>query len=193
MSKDEVRGTCTVLYGGSFDPPHCAHVMVVSYLLTCTDATDVWVIPCFEHALGKKHPVPFDARMAMCKLAFAPFGSAVSVIDVEARLPKPSYSVDTVRHLVATHPERTFRFAVGSDIVNERHLWKDFDDIVKLAPLVVLARQGVPFESPPLTPLFPDVSATAIRNDLVHGRDVSDRVPRDVLALIQRNGWYADQ
>ncbi len=190
MSETNRPNHSTILFGGSFDPPHCAHVMVVSYLLSCTDASEVWVVPCFDHALGAKRSLPFEARIDMCRLAFAPFGQAVRVIDVEARLPRPSYSVDTVRHLTAAHPDRQFRFAVGTDIWNERHRWKEFDALSQLAPLVILARQGAAADVATRGPQFPAISATAIREDLRLGRDVSDRVPCAVLDLIRRNHWY---
>ena len=40
------------VYGGSFDPPHIAHVLVAAWALSMGDVDAVLVLPTLEHALG---------------------------------------------------------------------------------------------------------------------------------------------
>ncbi len=175
------------LFGGSFDPPHCAHVMAVSYVLSCTPCREAWVVPVFRHAFDKD-TAPFADRLAMCRSAFAPFGRRVRVLDIERRLPAPSYTVQTLRHLARRHPGTRFHLVVGTDILAETHRWREFDQVVTLASLLVLAR-GAP-DPRAVGPTFPAVSSTAIRADLAAGRDVSALVPSAVLDRIVRRGLY---
>lgn len=176
------------VFGGSFDPPHCAHLMAVAYALTCTPCRVALVIPCFEHAFDKHAAAPFRTRLRMCRAAFAPFGRRVRVLDVEQRLPRPSYTVQTLRHLREHHPEWRLHLVIGSDILPETPRWRDFDQVRQLADLIVLAR-GAPHPQA-IGPVFPPVSSTALRQAIRDGRPIDDLVPASVLALALREGCY---
>jgi nicotinate-nucleotide adenylyltransferase len=158
-------------------------------VLSCTPCREVWVLPVFDHAFGKDS-APFRARLAMCRAAFACFGRRVRVLDVEARLPRPSYTVQTLRHLHAAHPEADFTLVLGSDIPSETRRWRDFPEIRRLADLLVLPRTGAPDGSATAAPPFPDISSTAIREALTLGQDVSAQVPANVLRIVEREGLY---
>ena len=179
----------TAVFGGSFDPPHCVHVMAVGYALTCTPCQDAWVIPCYTHAFGKEM-ASFQNRLDMCQTAFSVYGKRVRVLDVESRLPPPSYTVQTLRHLVDTHPGRLFRLVIGSDVLPETSLWKEWDEVKRIAPPIVMQRVGAPTAAEALTPLFPDVSSTDIRHRLAREQPVDDLVPDSVLHLIRDRRLY---
>jgi nicotinate-nucleotide adenylyltransferase len=175
--------------GGSFDPPHCAHVMAMSYVLSCTPCMHALVVPVYRHAFDK-HLTAFGTRLAMCRAAFAPFGRRVRVLDVESRLPVPSFTVQTLRFLSGQLPDAELHLVVGTDILAEAHRWHAFDEVRRLARLLVLPRAGASPESA-TGPVFPDISSSAIRADVAAGRDVSDRVPAGALAIVRRKGLYA--
>lgn len=179
----------TAFFGGSFDPPHCGHVMVVAYLLTCTEVRDVFVVPCYRHAFGKVS-APFEHRFEMCRAAFQPFGRKVRVLDVEAALPAPSFTVQTLRYLIDKYPKRKFTLVVGSDILPETPSWRNWEELTSLAEILVLRREG--FEDPPDArgPRFPEVSSTAIRQALARGEAVAGLVPTAVLKIINDLGLY---
>lgn len=178
----------TAFFGGSFDPPHCGHVMVVSYVLSCTECEEVFVVPCFTHAFGK--PLSrFEARLEMARSAFALFQDKVMVLDIEAYLPTPSYTVRTMEKLIATYPDREFFLVVGSDILGEIEKWQDFSKIKRMASLLVLRRKG--YENlGGCGPLFPEVSSSEIKQRLSRGEDVSDLVPKGVIKIIRKWGLY---
>jgi nicotinate-nucleotide adenylyltransferase len=71
-----------LVYGGSFDPPHIAHVLSVAYALAVEPFERVIVVPVCEHAFPKR-PAPFEHRARMCELAFADF-PRVEVSRIEA-------------------------------------------------------------------------------------------------------------
>lgn len=179
----------TAVFGGSFDPPHCAHVLAVAYLLTCTGHREVFVVPCFRHAFGKE-PAPFRERLRLCRAAFRPFGRRVRVLDVEAHLPAPSYTVQTLRHLVGAFPDRAFTLVVGADILPETPAWREWDEVARLARVLVLRREGFPDPPGSRGPRFPAVSSTAIREALQAGGDASGLVPESVLDTIFKRKLY---
>ena len=64
------------ILGGAFDPPHLGHSMIVSIALSKLNCGDLWILPCYESAFGKKMNT-FEHRYEMCKKAFNIFDSGV--------------------------------------------------------------------------------------------------------------------
>ncbi|MBP7125476.1 nicotinate-nicotinamide nucleotide adenylyltransferase [Myxococcota bacterium] len=176
------------IFGGSFDPPHVAHVMAVAWALSCTPCRQVLVLPCYEHPLGKQGS-PFEARVAMARAAFRPFGHRAHVSMLEARLPRPSFTIQTVRRLVALNPGTRFHLLLGTDILDEQDHWRSFDELMRLAPPFWLARGGP--DPRAHSPVLPAVSSTEIRSALLRGEDVSNRVPLSVLEEVRRWRLYS--
>lgn len=175
------------VFGGSFDPPHICHVLACHYALAMAELDKVVVIPCYRHPLGKTM-APYEDRLEMCRLAFADLGGSLEVSDIESRLGEVSYTIDTLRALAGEHPGAQWRLIVGSDILDEASRWKDFGEIQRAAPLLVLPRgASAPSESPFQ---FPDLSSTAIRDALSRGEASSETVPRRVLDFVKSRSLY---
>lgn len=181
------------VYGGSFDPPHVAHVLAAAYLLSCSDVERVLVVPVFDHALDKEL-TPFEERVAMCELAFGSM-NGVEVSRVEETLGTPSYTLRMLEKLAAERPAERLRLVVGADVLFERHKWHAFDRIAAAFDPIVLGRVG--FEHPEAPrPVLPDVSSTRIRALLGKARtaeeerELEDVVPRRVLRHIRERGLY---
>lgn len=78
--------------GGSFDPPHCGHVLLAAYALSVAPIDGVLVVPAFSHPFGKRM-APFAQRLEMARLAYGVLDpSRVKVNDLEASLAPPSYT-----------------------------------------------------------------------------------------------------
>jgi nicotinate-nucleotide adenylyltransferase len=134
----------TGLLGGSFNPPHIAHVLVAAWALASGEVGEVWVFPSGGHPFGKEL-APFDDRMEMCRRAFACFGPRARVLDLErpaSGAPRVHYSIDTLRALAAAHPDRRWRWIMGSDTLAEADRWREFDALTRLAPPLVVPRAG---------------------------------------------------
>ncbi|HVJ22212.1 MAG TPA: nicotinate-nicotinamide nucleotide adenylyltransferase [Polyangiaceae bacterium] len=178
-----------LFFGGSFDPPHVAHVLCVTYALSVGEFERVLVVPVFEHAFGKRL-CPFEERVKMCELAFS-LVPRVEVCRVEAELASPSYTLTTLEHLGRQHPDWRLRLLVGSDVLGDTSKWYRFDDVARLAPPFVVSRAGFGQQG-----LLPDVSSTRVRELLaVRGRPEVDEelarlVPRTVLEAIDARGLY---
>ena len=178
------------VYGGSFNPPHVAHVLAAAYVLSCRELDVVVVVPTFQHPFAKSL-VSFEDRIAMCRLAFRDL-ARVEVSPIEAELGGESRTVRTLEHLQEAHPEWRMRLIVGADVVHELDRWWSPERVKALAPPLVLGRLGVApppgFESAPC--VLPEVSSTAIRAALAAGRAPDDLVPRAVLQYARARGLY---
>lgn len=196
------------LFGGSFNPPHVAHVLMVGWALSVGDVDEVWAIPTGGHPFGKDL-APFADRVEMCRLAFGCFGGRVRVLDVEAE-DRKHYSVDTVRRLARENPDLQWRWVIGSDALAQSAEWKDFDELRRLAPLLVIERRGHRTPGAGADPgvekreeatasefSLPDVSSTSIREALAAGTDdAGDRetietlLPHNVGVYIRKHRLY---
>lgn len=181
------------VYGGSFDPPHVGHVLAAHYVLSVGLAHRVLVVPVFQHAL-EKPLTPFELRMEMCRRAFGS-DERITVSDIEQTLPRPSYTLATLQRLHQLFPDEELRLLVGADVLPEAPRWYRFDEVQRLAPLIVLGRAGVENgEAPPA--VLPDVSSTEARTwwqkeTSVESRRKRERlIPSRVRELIEAQGLY---
>jgi nicotinate-nucleotide adenylyltransferase len=183
----------TAIYGGSFDPPHIAHVLSASYVLSVGEVDRVIVVPVFHHAFEKRLS-PFPHRLEMCRVAFEGIAH-VFVSDLEGQLPSPNFTVNTVKALGERYPDDSFRLIVGADVLADTEHWHRFEELTKIAPLVVLGRQG--FDAPGAPPaILPDVSSSEARTWFQEpaGEEQIRRqmafIPAKVREVIEREGLY---
>ena len=179
------------LYGGSFNQPHVGHVLAAAYLTSVAGFERVLVVPVFEHAFDKQL-APFEQRVALCRMAFSRLAD-VEVSSIERELAAPSYTVTTIRALLAQHPDWRMRVVVGADVLPEIERWHAADELQRLAPLYILGRRGVAGHDAP-TALLPEVSSSEIRawcsrasnND----PELARLLPATVLESIRAWGLY---
>jgi nicotinate-nucleotide adenylyltransferase len=185
---ESVAERCVGIFGGSFNPPHVAHVLAVTYALSTAPIDEILVVPVFRHPFAKDL-TPFDDRLEMCRLAFG-WLPRVSVSAVERDLGGDSLTLRTVEHLAAQHPTWALRLIVGSDVLPDLPKWHRFDRIAEIAPPLVLDRAG--FSGAPDRVLLPDLSSTFVRSVLASGDDGAARrtLPRAVLEYIAARGLY---
>jgi nicotinate-nucleotide adenylyltransferase len=179
------------LLGGSFDPPHVAHVMAAWWVKATQEVDEVWLLPAWTHAFGKAL-APFADRVAMCRLAVKGLrGVKVSTAERDLRDdPLAGRTVRVLEHLRERHPGTGFALVVGSDILRETGEWYRWDRVQRLARLIVVGREGYPDGVQPGAPLLPRVSSTDIRARLGRGSEVGALVPREVVAYARRRRLY---
>ena len=177
------------VFGGSFNPPHHCHVLAVGLALSSGEVDRVLVLPTHVHPFDKPL-ASFDDRLEMCRRAFAVFGARVEVSALEAQLPTPSYTVDTLRHLAEDRPEAKLRLLLGTDLLAEVDRWKAFDGVLTLAPPLWIGRDGTAAGDVIFPFRLPDVSSTEIRRRLGTGSAAQGLIPGAVLEYIRDAGLY---
>ncbi|MAQ19547.1 MAG: nicotinate (nicotinamide) nucleotide adenylyltransferase [Sandaracinus sp.] len=183
------------VYGGSFDPPHVAHVLVACWARVSGDVDRVLVVPTFEHAFGKRS-APYEDRVTMCERAFGLVaGCEVSRIEEELGA---SRTLPVLQALHERHPGARFRLVIGTDILPDTPKWHRWDEVARLAPPLVVGRAG--HEPPadllaehgldalPLT--MPELSSTEVRRRLGAGESVTGMVPTAVAEYVRDRGLY---
>ncbi|MHB8417302.1 MAG: nicotinate-nicotinamide nucleotide adenylyltransferase [Myxococcales bacterium] len=180
------------LLGGSFNPPHLAHVLCAAQILSLREPDELWIVPAVRHPFGKPL-APYADRLAMAELAIAPLGPRVRVSRAEeaaAAAGSRGTTVELLRHLRAVRPGDHFLLVVGSDILLEKDRWARFDEVTQLADLTVVNRSGFPAVPGAGAPL-PGVSSTDIRDRLARGMSVEGLVPASVGRYLIERTLYA--
>jgi len=187
------------LFGGSFNPPHVAHLIVAEIARDQFGLDEVWWIPNATPP-HKSHDelAAVEDRLAMTRRAIAD-NPAFRLCDIEVRRSGVSYTVETLRALQEQHPDTDFGLLLGSDSLDYFAEWHRPDEIADRVPLVVYKRPGVidevaaprfanhvRFVSAPVM----EVSGTEIRSRCRKGRSIRYLVPDAVRTYIDDNGLY---
>ncbi|MEI6340470.1 MAG: nicotinate (nicotinamide) nucleotide adenylyltransferase [Verrucomicrobiota bacterium] len=186
------------LYGGSFDPVHWGHVLVARAALEELELDRVVFIPAARSPFKPSAaPAPDTQRLRWLRLALA--GEPRFVIDdVELRRGGTSYTVDTVRAVLARHPGARLAWLIGADHVPTLPQWREAAELARLVEFVVIPRPGSPVAPAPAPfrvrelrgwPL--SVSSSEIRDRVRAGLAVAHLVPPHVAEAIRESGAYA--
>ncbi|MFO1338144.1 MAG: nicotinate-nucleotide adenylyltransferase [Burkholderiaceae bacterium] len=189
------------VFGGSFDPPHLAH-LALARVASDTLGLDelLWLPAGSPWQKGGHTRASGVQRAAMLRLLVD--GEPGFVVDPrELHRPGPSYTADTLRELSAEHPGAALFLVIGADQLGRLDTWHDAATIVRLSMLAVAAREGQAVQPPaawagqPLTwrelPLPRiDISATEVRRRLAAGEPVSPLVGDAVAGYIDQQHLY---
>ncbi|MFP4228746.1 MAG: nicotinate (nicotinamide) nucleotide adenylyltransferase [Salinivenus sp.] len=187
------------LFGGSFNPPHLAHLVVAEVVRDQFALDQVWWIP---NATPPHKPdealARVDDRLAMTRAA-TDDNLAFQVCDIEVKRAGVSYTVETVRALQEQHPDTDFGLIIGSDSLDHFPEWHRPDEIAERVDLIVYKRPGVIDAVP--EPRFAnqvryaaapvmEISGTEVRARRRAGRSIRYLVPEAVREYIEANDLY---
>lgn len=194
------------IFGGSFNPPHKAHLKIAREFSSLLSVDKMLIIPTFvaPHK-AIKYFVSAQDRLNMCRLLFSDEGFSVS--DIEIKREGKSYTIDTLEILGKEYPEAKFYLIIGSDMLLSFHLWYRYRDILKKCTLCVMTREdeidcdemlsyaentlGLSESEIVLSPApATEMSSTQIREKLSAGEDVSDCLSDEVIEYIKEKGLY---
>ena len=184
-----MAGDVIAVLGGTFDPPHAAHLAVARLVLVRSDSSRVLLVPCIRHPFGKA-AAPFEHRLAMCRLLADEAGAGVEASDIEGRLDLSGRTIDMLEALARENEGARLRMVIGADILLERDRWHGFDEIAALAEPIHVARAGYRAH-PASVPAPAPISSTEVRRLLASGRRPAELVPASVLEYIEKHGLYA--
>jgi nicotinate-nucleotide adenylyltransferase len=183
------------VFGGTFDPPHDAHVALARAALESLDLDEVRWIPAGQPWQKTRAITPAVHREAMVRLAIE--GEPRFVLDrTELEREGPSYMLDTVR---ALRGRGDLFLVIGADQYAQLHTWRGWKELLGLVTLAVANRPGAattvhadvqrtPHRAVPL-PLL-DISATDIRARAARGQSLDGLVPPAVARYIESHALY---
>lgn len=187
----------TGLLFGSFNPVHIGHLIIAQYLQQFTDLEEVWLV------VSPRNPLkPVDGlldeneRLKMTHLAVDD-NQTIKVCDVEFTLPRPSYTIDTLKKLESDNPQRQFVIIAGTDIFSDFKQWKDWQMLLDNFSFYIYNRPDydpVEFVSHSSVKIFRapllQISSTFIRNALKNQKNVSYMLPEKVWSYLTEMGFY---
>jgi nicotinate-nucleotide adenylyltransferase len=193
------------LLGGTFNPPHVAHLVCAQEAYVGLELDRVVWIPVFEPPHKEVEAEPgVEHRIALCQAAVGD-DPRFEVSRIEADVPGRSYTVDTLRRLHESSPEDELTFIVGGDMAHALPTWHEPEAVLALATLGVAEREGVRrndiaerlsglagadrirfFDMPRL-----DISSSMIRRRVANGHPIRYLVPDAVASYISEQGLYA--
>ncbi|MGB0416225.1 MAG: nicotinate (nicotinamide) nucleotide adenylyltransferase [Coraliomargarita sp.] len=187
------------LYGGAFDPVHCAHLTIAELALQSGLVEEVVFIPAAQSPLKRHGPIASDReRLSMLELATANTPK-LRVDDYELNKGGMSYSVQTAQHFRERYPQARLFWVVGADQFEQLDRWRSIEELCQLVEFLVFARPGSSLERPEMgerlryqvldAPLMPQ-SSTEIRHRLTAGESLEEWLPEAVEAFISQHGVY---
>ncbi|WPJ96395.1 nicotinate (nicotinamide) nucleotide adenylyltransferase [Coraliomargarita algicola] len=186
------------LYGGSFDPVHCAHLHVARSALEHLQLDQVIFIPAAQSPLKTNTTTASDAqRIEMLRLATAE-ESRFAVDTSEIERGGTSYTIDTVRAFCSKQPDTQLYWIIGADQFELLPKWHQIEEIARRLTFAVLRRPGHTIATSAVpglkyiaieAPLMAH-SSSGIRVRLAAGRTTEDLLPASVEAFISSHGLY---
>ncbi len=189
------------IYGGTFDPPHNAHIKLARFALEKLSLDLIYIVPAKGHALKNNEDItPAEIRFELVESAFAD-EKKIRVSRIELDGPETSYTIETLEQFAEYENlgQAELYYLIGADNIMELHLWKQPDKIFKLATLVVLRRSGYQNFRPQfrfsgevefLDSPYYNISSTEIRKRIRNGQSVRHLLPKSVHNLIEQYRLY---
>ncbi len=127
------------IFGGSFDPPHIAHIALAKHAVEQFELAELRIVPTGDPWHKDRTLTPSPHRLAMTRLAFAEVQQAV-VDPREIDREGATYTVDTLEELKAETPEADLYLFIGADQAHAFKTWHRWQEILALATVVVADR-----------------------------------------------------
>ena len=173
----------TGLFGGSFNPIHNGHIALAQAVLRQCQLDEVWLMVSPQNPLKRNDSDLLDdaLRFEMAQKALEGV-EGVQACDYEFRLPKPSYTWNTLQHLSADYPDREFVLLIGGDNWAHFQRWRHWKDILWHHRIIAYPRDQ--YLGTINVPLL-DVSSTEIRERVRQGLSIDGLVPTAIVKLVQ--------
>ena len=204
-----------LLYGGTFDPPHNGHLNNLRAAAARVQPDKVVVMPAGLSPFKQRTSAPGALRLEMCSCFHALEGQgSIPQLEVsgweiaQAAAGNRNYTVLTVEKLSREYPGAQLYLAIGSDMLLSFDGWHRWQDILRLAHLVVTSRnvgdapelhaKARQLDATGARILFAPVQAlpmasSALRARLAAGEECEAELPETVRAVIRREKLYKEE
>ena len=184
------------LYFGSFNPVHVGHLIIANHILNTEILDEVWFVVSpqnpFKNAAGLLNE---QHRLTLVKIAIEG-ESKLKASNIEFKMPKPSYTIDTLISLEEKYPLHNFSIILGSDGYQNIEKWKNYKQIIINYNIYIYLRpsfevridlpNNIKIVSAPLL----EISSTQIRKNIKEGKSIRYLVTDEVMKEIELKGYY---
>ena len=185
------------LFFGSFNPIHSGHLILANYIVEYTKMKELWFVVSPQNPFKESSSLlPEIHRFAMVDRAIEG-DDRFKASNIEFNLPKPSYTTDTLAHLVDKYPNYKFSLIMGEDNLTHLHKWKNAENLVHNHDIYVYPRSGAKpgkfnesknihlLDAPQV-----EISASFIRKAIKSKKDISWFLPIGAWKYIDEMGFY---
>ena len=177
----------TGIFFGSFNPIHIGHLIIANTMLERVGLDKIMFIVSPQNPLKEKsNLLPEYDRLEMVRRAVYE-NPSFELSDIEFKMPRPSYTIDTLSYLYDKYPERKFSVIIGQDNLEQLPKWKNYEKILEYYPLLVYPRahsqktnlddhKRIQMIEAPII----EISASFIRDNIKKGLSVKYLVPQEV-------------
>ena len=186
------------IFSGTFNPIHSGHLMLANYMSEFTFLDEVWLLVTPHNPLKEKNDIlDEDIRLKMTEMALGEYDK-LKVSDFEFKLPRPSYTIQTLDALTKEYPDSKFTLIIGGDSWLDFHRWKDYERLRSEYNILIYPRLGgevvIPEEFKRNVHLvnapIVEVSSTFIRDSIKEGKNMRAFVPSRTYDFIEENSLY---
>ncbi len=184
------------LYFGSFNPIHVGHLIIANHLVNENIIDELWFVVSPQNPFKNSASLLNEQhRLNMVKIAIEN-EAHLKASNIEFKLPKPSYTINTLTYLAEKYPTHQFQIVMGSDGFQNLNKWKNAEAIIKSYPILIYKRPG--FEITEThganirllnAPLL-EISSTHIRELIRKKKSISYLVTEAVKSEIESNNYY---
>lgn len=187
----------TGLFFGSFNPIHVGHTIIANYMVEYGNIDELWFVVTPHNPLKKRSNLLDDyQRLELVNRAIKN-DYRFKASDIEFRLPKPSYTINTLTYLKEKYPTREFFPIIGSDNYSNFHKWKNFEILNRDFEFLVYPRPGFDSEKVNLPKNFHvvnapmiEISSTFIRRAIKEQKDIRYYLNPEVYKYIDEMSFY---
>jgi len=184
------------LFFGSFNPVHHGHLIIANHIVQTSDLSEVWFVVSPQNPFKKAGSLLNEQhRFHLLQLAVEG-ETKLKASNIEFKLPRPSYTIDTLIYLKEKYPAYQFSIIMGSDGFQNIESWKNSAVILRDYKIIIYKRPGFEInadlpssitvtEAPML-----EISSTHIRYMIKSGKSIRYLVPDVVKEEIERNLYY---
>ncbi len=187
------------LFFGSFNPIHVGHLMLANYIVEFSEVQEIWFVVSPQNPFKDADSLLAETeRLKMVNLAIEKTTKYKSS-DVEFHMPKPSFSIDTLKYLSLENPNIEFVIVLGADNLLNFDKWKNFQQIIDNYNFLICGRPDFDIKSSPFfspqkmtileAPLL-KISSTFIREMIKSGKDIRFFLHDKVYEYIVKNNFY---
>lgn len=184
------------LYFGSFNPIHTGHLIIAMHIINNTDLDEVWFVVSPQNPLKKSAGLLNEQhRLSLVKIAIEG-ETKLKASNAEFKLPKPSFTIDSLVYLSEKNTGHTFSVIMGSDSFQNINKWKNYEQILNNYNIYIYLRPNFPLaENQPeniillQAPLI-EISSTDIRKYIKNRKSIRYMVTDAVMCEIETMHYY---
>lgn len=184
------------LYFGSFNPVHHGHLIIAKHLLNTKMVDEIWFVVSPQNPFKNSSTLLNEHHRYFLLMEAIEGEAFMKVSNVEFKLPKPSYTVNTLAYLEEKYPKTEFSIIMGSDSFQNLGKWHNAQVIINRYPIIIYKRPGFEIDNSTEAkikiadaPLL-QISSTHIREMIRSGKSIRYMVPDSVRAEIEIKGYY---